>query len=295
MCLLAVSSGAFKIEDIAGNVLEVPPYPARIVSLAPSITECLFAIGCGKKVVGVTLFSNYPPEVKKLPRVGSYIQPNIEKILSLRPDLCLATKDGNPRSLVMKLKDVGVEVFVVDPRDIASLFNTMLMLGEMTGCYSRARKVVDRLKREVKTIGQRARSFSPKPRVFFQIGIDPMVTVGSHTLIDNLISLAGGINVFKGRLSYPRISVEQVIAREPDIIVITSMVNSRPNLDKLKDFWFHYREIPAVKKGNVFVVNSDYFNRPSPRAIEGLKILSRLFERVMLGKHRPDRSLSTGG
>ncbi len=281
MCLLALPATAIEIEDIAGNVLKVPPYPRRIVSLAPSITECLFSIGCGDRVVGVTLFSDYPPQVKKLPRVGSYIQPNIEKILALRPDLCLATKDGNPRSLVMKLKEVGVDVFVVDPRDIDSLFDTMLVLGRLTGCYIKALEVVNRLKKQVKEVEKRSRTFFRHPRVFFQIGVDPMVTVGSHTLIDNLITLAGGINIFSGRFSYPRVSVEQVIARQPDIIVITSMVNSRPNLQRLKEFWFQYGEIPAVKKGNIFVVNSDYFNRPSPRAVEGLRILSKLFEKVM--------------
>lgn len=131
---MLISGHCEQIKDISGTTIKLPFYPKRIVSLAPSITECLFAIGAGDRVVGVTQFSNYPQEVKRLPKVGSYIYPSIEKILSLKPDLILATKDGNPRHIVLKLRNIGIKVFVVDPRDIHSLFSTMLVLGKLVGC-----------------------------------------------------------------------------------------------------------------------------------------------------------------
>ncbi len=271
---------AEQIRDIVGNTIEVPPYPQRIVSLAPSITECLFAIGAGFKVVGVTQFSNYPPSVQKLPKVGSYIYPSIEKIVALNPDLCVVTKDGNPRGVVYKLMSMGIKIFVVDPRDVNSLFNTMLVLGKVMGLEDAAKKEVLKLNKELEEVRKKARLFSKKPRVFFQIGVSPMVTVGKNTLIDDLISIAGGENIFGNYRGYPKISVEQVMGLNPDVIIITSMVHSRPNLENLKEFWLQYREIKAVKYKNIFVVNSDLFNRPSPRAIKGLKLLSTILEGV---------------
>ncbi len=277
-CLTSMAQ-CMEVTDLAGDKISVPPYPKRVVSLAPSITECLFAIGCGDRVVGVTMFSNYPKQVQSLPKVGSYIRPNIEKILALRPDLCLVTKDGNPKDLVYKIKQLGIKIFVVDPKDINSLFNTMLILGKLLGVEKNSKKIVKKLKNQVETIKKKARSFPVHPRVFFQIGIEPMVSVGKETLINDMISLAGGINIFKDFPQYPRISVEQVMAGNPDIIIITSMVHSQPNLNRLKKFWMKYKEISAVKHGNIFVVNSDFFNRPSPRAIKGLKLLFLIFQK----------------
>ncbi|GAB6888055.1 ABC transporter substrate-binding protein [Desulfothermus okinawensis JCM 13304] len=279
--LMLISGHCEQIKDISGTTIKLPFYPKRIVSLAPSITECLFAIGAGDRVVGVTQFSNYPQEVKRLPKVGSYIYPSIEKILSLKPDLILATKDGNPRHIVLKLRNIGIKVFVVDPRDIHSLFSTMLVLGKLVGCEKKAKSTVDRLRKEVDSITQKGKLFKYPPKVFFQIGIDPMVTVGRNTLIDNLIKIAGGKNIFGSFHGYPRISVEQVIGLNPDIIIITSMVHSASNLNRLKSLWEKYKEIDAVKYSNVFVVNSDFFNRPAPRAIKGLKLLSMIFEKAV--------------
>ncbi|WP_461834805.1 ABC transporter substrate-binding protein [Desulfothermus sp.] len=279
--LVTSSANGKKIIGLSGTVITVPFYPKRIVSLAPSITECLFEIGAGDRVVGVTQFCNYPEQVKRLPKVGSYISPSIEKILALKPDLCIATKDGNPKHIVFKLKEIGIKVFVVDPRDIESLFSTMLVLGEIVGCEKQAKAVVERLKKDVLLVQKRASLYINPPKVFFQIGVDPMVTVGKNTLIDNLIKVAGGVNIFKNLKGYPRISVEQVIGLNPDIIIITSMVHSEHNLNNLKQFWEKYKEINAVKYSNVFVVNSDFFNRPSPRAIQGLKLLSMIFEKAL--------------
>lgn len=280
MVILAASSvNGKKIIGLSGTVITLPFHPKRIVSLAPSITECLFEIGAGDRIVGVTQFCNYPKQVKDLPKVGTYISPSIEKILALKPDLCIGTKDGNPKSIIFKLKKLGIKVFVVDPRDMESLFSTMIVLGEIVGCEKQAKIVVERLKKEVLLVQKRASLYINPPRVFFQIGVDPMVTVGKNTLIDNLIKIAGGVNIFENFKGYPRISVEQVMAFNPDIIIITSMVHSEHNLNNLKKFWEKYKDINAVKYSNVYVVNSDFFNRPSPRAIEGLKLLSIIIEK----------------
>ena len=193
--------------------------------------------------------------------------------------MCIGTKDGNPKRIVFKLKKLGIKVFIVDPRDIESLFATMVVLGEIVGCEKQAKRVVERLKKEVLLVQKRASLYINPPRVFFQIGVDPMVTVGKNTLIDNLITVAGGVNIFKNFKGYPRISVEQVMALNPDIIIITSMVHSEYKLNNLTQFWQKYKEINAVKYSNVYVVNSDFFNRPSPRAIEGLKLLSMIIEK----------------
>lgn len=265
---------AFLAIDEVGRKVEVPERSERIVSLAPSITEILFALGAGERVVGVTQFSNYPPEAKSLARVGSYVNLNIEKILALRPDLVIGIKDGNPKMVVERLHQVGVPVFVIDPRTLEGVVHSIVNIGRVTGTREKASQLARRLRARIREV-ERKVSGASRPRVFFQIGIQPIVSAGKGTFIDILIKTAGGLNIVEEMAAYPHLSVEQVLVARPEIILITSM-SRQQGFEQAKRFWQRWPGLPAVEDNRIFIVDSDILDRPSPRIVEGLEMLARL-------------------
>lgn len=267
------------IMDELGREVEVPEHPERIVALAPSLTECVFALGQGDRVVGVTTFSNHPDQAQSLPRVGSYVNLDLERIVGLQPDLCLATKDGNPIRVIRQLEDLGVSVYALDPRDLEAVMQTLVKLGWMLQCEQKASRVVADMQQEIEAVQDRVQTSTNRPRVFFQIGISPIVSVGSNTFVHELITLAGGVNLAAGAKDYPRYSLEEVLVLDPDIMVINSMTKDSALLQETMAMWKQYPQIRAVKHNRVFTVNSDVFNRASPRLVNGLRILADLLLR----------------
>lgn len=256
--------------DEAGRLVRLPDHPCRIVSLAPSITECLFALGLDEEIVGVTRFSNYPPQAAFRPKVGTYVQINLERVLSLRPDLVLAIRDGNPRGAVERLTDMGLSVYVVDPRTMKGLFRTLESLGEILHRQKAAVGIVGRLTGRLERI-QNILTGSRRPRVLLQVGIDPLVTVGKGTLQDQLIELAGGENVSaKDPIPYPTLSIERVLEARPEVIIVSSMVGKTDAMQELQR-WRRWENLPAVLHGRLHVIDGDLIDRPSPRILDGLE------------------------
>ena len=264
---------AREMMDEAGRWVGVPELPRRIVSLAPSITECLFALGLDEEVVGVTQYSNYPPKVASLPQVGSYVHLNLERILALRPDLVLATRDGNPRDQVERLAKMGMTVYTTDPRSLEGLFRTLEAMGEIFRREERAAGIVREMKARLARVESLVNE-RPRPRVFLQIDIHPLVTVGKGTLQNHLIELAGGENVAATEsIQYPILSMERILETRPEVILVSSMVaDSAQELRR----WRKWREIPAVAHGRLHMVDADLIDRPSPRVLDGLEEMVRL-------------------
>lgn len=261
--------------DEMGRRVDIPSLPQRIVSLAPSITETLYSLNLGERIVGVTEFSNYPDEAKRKPNVGSYINLNIEKIISLKPDLIIAIADGNKKESVGTLERLGYSVYTINPRCVKDVFRTIVNIGKITGCVDRANKLIKELKNRINYIESRTRGIE-RPRVFFQIGINPVVTVGKDTFHNDLIKMAGGLNISGNeKAKYPRYSMEEVLLNTPDIIIISSM-DRGGGFDRKKREWMKWKSIPAVKNGRIYVIDSDLVDHPSPRIIDGLEELSRL-------------------
>ena len=269
---VGVSAGTRIVSDELGRQVEVPADPLRVVSLAPSITEIVFALKQEHRLVGVTRFSDYPPEAKRLPTVGTYIYLDLEKIVSLQPDLCIAVKDGNPGSVIRRLEDLGIPIYAVDPRNMDAVIETILDIGNLLHESERATDIADSLRKRIDVAKRRVSNNDPRPKIFFQIGISPIVSVGTDTFIHELIEMAGGINISAGSIAYPRYSREQVLAMAPDYIVITSMARDA-SYDSIKTEWHQWKEIPAVKNNRLFVVNSDLFDRASPRLVDALEVL----------------------
>jgi iron complex transport system substrate-binding protein len=264
------------VTDQIGRKVDVPDNPQRVISLAPNITEIIYALNRESLLKGVTQHCDFPAEAKRLPRIGSYVGLDLEKIVSLKPDLCIAIKDGNPKNVIDRLESLGIPVYAVDPRNLGSVMETIVLIGGLLGADKKAELLVKKMRLRVSHLMEMVAKTSHRPRVFFQIGTAPVVSVGTRTYIHELILLAGGINVTAGDTPYPSFSREQLIAFSPEIIIITSMEKSDA-LEEVLAEWNKWPQIGAVLNKRIYVADSDLFDRPSPRLIDGLELLVRLF------------------
>lgn len=261
--------------DETGRKVNIPPSPKRIVSLAPSITETLFALGLDEKIVGVTTFSDYPEAARSKPRVGSYVSISLEKVVSLSPDLIIGTADGNKIETVEQLERVGFPVYMINPTNLDEIFKMVLDIGRVTGKENEAKKLVYNLRERVRIVVSQTADLK-KPKVFFQIGIDPIVTVGSNTLHNELITLAGGINISGNETTkYPRYSIEEIIVRQPEIIIVSSMKRGG-NFKRVSNKWKRWEDIPAIKDNRIHIFNTDLTDHPSPRIVDGLEEITKI-------------------
>lgn len=262
------------VRDQAGRSVRVPANPERVVALAPSVTEIVFALKQERRLVGATQFSDYPPEAEEVPKVGSYIRLDLEKITVLAPDLCIAVKDGNPVDVVNRLEALNIPVYAVDPRSLDTVMTAILGIGELLNATDAAASMVGDMKHRMSRIRQLAANAKERPGVFFQIGVSPIVSAGTPTFIHELITAAGGRNLAAGDTPYPRFSREQVLALAPDILIITSMARGEL-FQKVKQEWMGWPDMPAVQSRRVFILDSDVLDRPGPRMVDGIE---RLFE-----------------
>jgi iron complex transport system substrate-binding protein len=249
--------------------------PRRIVSLAPNITEILYYLGLGDRVAGVTRYSYYPPEAMKKPKVGSYIRVNAEKIIELKPDLVLGTMDGNSRNVVALLARAGIQVYVVNPRTIRETISTIAAIAEVCGIAAKGRNLVAALTERFEEVVRKTKGLR-RPRVFLEINLKPIMTVNRHTIHNDVIRLAGGMNIAADLFpTYPRINREEVIACNPEVIIISSMERGG-RFEKARQEWLQWPSIPAVRNRKVYLIDSDLIDRPSPRIIRGLEIMAGL-------------------
>jgi len=270
------------VTDQLGRKVIVPENPRRVISLAPNITEIIFALNRENLLKGVTLHCDFPAEAKLIPRVGSYVGLDLEKIVSLKPDLCIAIKDGNPKQVVDRLESFGIPVYAVDPRNLDSVMETILSIGGLLGADKRADILVKNMRSRIKHVAELVAATSHRPGVFFQIGAAPVVSVGTRTYIHELIMLAGGMNVTSGETPYPRFSREQLIALSPDVVIITSMTRSDAFEQVLAE-WNKWPQIQAVRNKQIYMADSDLFDRPSPRLVDGLEALVKLIHPELFG------------
>jgi iron complex transport system substrate-binding protein len=262
-------------KDSLGREVELAQEPERIVSLAPNITEILYSLGLGERVVGVTRFSYYPAEAAKKPKVGSYIHLNVEKIISLSPDLVIGTVAGNKPGVINLVEQAGIQAFIVNARDIQQVLETIIDVGKVCGVPDKADLLVMNLRSRIEKVRQKIGS-RRKPLVFLQINLRPIMTVNSNSFLHDLIQQAGGMNMAKDlNITYPRISIEEVIRRKPEVIIISSMERGR-RFEEARQEWLNWRSIPAVKNNRVHLIDSDLIDRPSPRIIDGLEAMARI-------------------
>jgi iron complex transport system substrate-binding protein len=270
-----LSLADYKARDDRGKLIVLKKTPNRIVSLAPAATEMLFAIGVGDKVVGVTTYCDYPPATKNIPKVGGFINPSLESIVKLKPDLIVAMR-GNPLSLLERLEKMGYPVFALNPKSISDVLIGMKKLGELTGSKE-ANRVVRDLKARLERIRKRVEGipYERRPKVVIELWDNPLIVFGKGSIGDEVIERAGGKNIIEGKIAYPQISLETLIEKQPDVIILSHMttvqnplkeVKKRANWDKLK----------AVREGRVYAIDADIIDRPGPRLIQAVEILHRM-------------------
>jgi len=271
--------------DEAGRRVDIPSSPRRIVSLAPSITEILFALGLDREVVGVTMLSTYPAAARSKPRVGTFINISLERVVALDPDLVIGTADGNRRETVRQLEGLGIPVYVVDPGSLPEIFRMIVNIGRVTGREDAATALVGGLRERVRRVALSLQGLE-RPRVFLQIGLNPVITAGRGTLHNELIQQAGGVNIYgETQERYPRCGIEDIIARRPDIIIVSSMKRGG-DFPAVRDGWRKWEAIPAVRDDRIHVIDTDLIDLPSPRIVDGLERMAEIIHSEASRKKR---------
>jgi iron complex transport system substrate-binding protein len=262
-------------EDALGRKITVAKPPVRIVSLAPNITEILYALDIGHRVVGVTIYSDHPDEAKQKPKVGSYVNLNIEKIVSLKPDLIIGTYGGNPKATVLRLEQLGFPVYITRTETAAEMLTMIENIGRITYTSQKAGLLANMLRERIDAVTNKVRN-APHPLVFLEINAKPLITTGGGSFQHEVITLAGGRNLAANSPArYPQYSIEDVVKKGPDVILISTMDRSGL-FEQQKAQWMRWENIPAVKNNRIYFIDSDLVDRASPRIVDGLEEMARL-------------------
>ena len=265
------------VTDFLGRPVTLKSPANRIVALAPHIVENLYSAGAGSKLVGVVSYSNYPPEANEVQEVGSYTAYSLETIVSLKPDLIVIWGSGNGMQTLEKLESLGIPVFVSEPRVLADIPRSIRLLGKLAGTESISEAEALRIEAEIKLLETEFGS-GKQLDVLYQIWNDPLQTLNGDHLISQVIELCGGKNIFWDTKSLaPKISLESVLLRNPDVIVASGMSQARP---EWLDDWLNYPSLQAVKSGALFYVDPDHIQRPTARVLLGARDLCEQLDSV---------------
>lgn len=284
----ALGLSALSVQDDLGREVVLAAPAERIVSLAPHVTELLFAAGAGDAVVAVVSFSNYPPQAVELPQVGGYQDLDLEAILALRPDLIVAWKSGNTDAQVERLVDLGMPVFFSEPRSLEHIPTNLERLGRLAGSEAAAAKAARTFRVEYAEL--RAAYAQAEPvTVFYQIWYQPLMTINGEHLISDVIRLCGGRNVFAELFGLaPQVGVESVLAHDPQAIVASGMAYERP---EWVDQWRDWPQLEAVQGNHLYFVPPDLIQRHTPRILQGARILCEQLQRVRGGVDEREKRL----
>lgn len=277
----SVSIAASFTDDL-GRKVELPKTPERIISLAPSITEILFYLGLGNKVTAVTDYCDYPEEARHKRKIGWIISPDVEKIISLKPDIVFATAEGNRSDIVDTLERVHIRVYVLDPHTIEDVLREIISIGEITGREKPAKKRVNELSRRINTIKKKVNIKhkenerfpiknlrNDKIRVLYLISTEPIVSAGPGSFIHDIINSSGGVNILaQSPVRYPRVEMEEIVLRDPEVIIV-----SADSSDIKKPWKKRWGSISAVKNDRIYTIDPDIISRPGPRIVEGIEFI----------------------
>jgi iron complex transport system substrate-binding protein len=245
----------------------------RVISLAPSVTEILFALGAGDEVVGVSTYCDYPPEVTAIKRVGTFLTPNVEEIVALQPDVIIGVPTPGNEGPVRSLRSLGLNVVIVGGDTMRQMRDSIDVIARAIGRPTAGRDLLERLDARLAAIQERVHDVPPR-RVLMVVGEKPLVAVGTGTFPDELIRMAGGINVAGGTgLTWPHVNIEAVIAWAPEVIIDTSMGTEEKA--RTLDFWKQFPSLPAVRDHRVYGFRSYQLLRPGPRIVDALDTLAR--------------------
>lgn len=282
---------AAAITDQTGKTVWLPDNPKRVISLAPNITELVYALGAQDMLVGRSRFSDYPPQAMALPDVGSYYRPDIESIVALRPDLCIAVSDGTPAIIFDRLSELGIPVFRLNPANLEELRQGILLLGAALGFQEKAAKLVSDMDERLHLVDSDVREalsrYKRRPVVLVQVQASPLIAAGKGTYSGELVVRAGGVNPVRGITPYPRLSTEEILALQPEVILVPGGYDEDPDLGSIPEN--HGQEagkallsysipplsegIPAARNGRMHALPASLLFRPSLRSLDALETL----------------------
>jgi len=276
--LLVISiplQAAVTVQDDAGRTVTLKQPALRIISLAPHVTEQLFAIGAGERIIGAVDYSDYPEQAKALPRVGGYSRLDLERILALQPDLIVGWQSGNDARQLERLQQLGLTVYLSEPRHLDDIANDMERLGQLSGVGKQAAAAAERFRQGIAALRDQHQGVKPL-RVFYQIWNRPLMTVNGQHLISDVINLCGGDNIFAtiDNLT-PTVSVEAVLAANPQVIIASGMASERP---EWLDDWRRWPKLAAVRNKQLYVIAPDIIQRATPRLLQGAKRMCQLLD-----------------
>lgn len=260
--------------DDAGRKLYVAKAPTRVVSLAPSITEMLFALGLDEQIVGVTEFCDFPAAAAGKPKIG-YANPNLESLIALRPDMIVAPREFHRANVLVKLDELKIPVLLLEATSLENIFAHIHMLGRIFDRSTAAHAMTSDMRKRMAEISSRTEHL-PRRRVLYVINSQPLITVGPGSYIHQMIGLAGGLNVASGAASaYPRLTMETVLKEDPEILIFPiGSVETVPRSEQQE--WRRWTSVTAVQQNRLREVSANALNRPGPRVMEGLEDLAKV-------------------
>lgn len=268
----ATDTSAREFTDEAGRKVVLPARIDRVVSLAPNLTEIVFAVGAGERLVGNTEYCDYPAQAKSVAKIGDTMHPSIERIIALKPQLVLVSTASQLEAFTTQLTEQKISVFVTNPRSVIEVFQSMSTIAGLMGTQSQAAPVVAELRKRAEAVESRVKAAQPV-KVFYQVSGEPLYTIGRDAFLTDLVHRAGGVSVTADLPgAFPRYSDESALASHPDAIILPTggsmgSANATPAAP-LKDS-------PAVRNNRVYKINDDHLSRPGPRLVEGLEEMAR--------------------
>jgi len=274
---------AVTLTDDRGREVTLAHSPTRIISLAPHVTELLYAIGDGDRMVGADEYSDFPEAALHLPRIGNSSRIDIERVLSLKPDLVVGWSSGNAEADIARLEDFGVPVYITEISSLENIAHQLTRLGRLTGSSITANDTAGRFRQRLEEL---RRKYAGKVRVsvFYQVWDRPLMTVNGRHFISDAIQLCGGVSLFPDMEPLaPTISKEAVVAANPQAIITG---RSGEDNSTMESMWGRWKTMDAVRYGNLFIIPSDLIARPTPRILYGVAMICDELEQARINMHK---------
>jgi iron complex transport system substrate-binding protein len=270
----AIAPATHEVVDEAGRTIRIPFSPARIISLAPSLTETIYALGLQDRLVGDTDYCDYPPDAQKKPKVGGAINPSLEQIAALHPDLVLVTKDFNRLETVRALETLGIPSYAIDPHTVADILSSTHKLADVLGASAAGKTLDDELHQQLTALQTKLAGI-PVRRVLFIVWPEPLISIGKQTFIADALREAGAVSIVESQQSWPQINLEEVVRLQPDYLVFAAshFSGGQRDFDALaaRPGW----DILQAVQNRHFAVISEAVNRPAPRIVSAIEELAR--------------------
>lgn len=266
-------AGTREVTDGAGRRVRVPLRPERIITLAPNLTEIVYAVGAGPRLVGNTTFCDYPAEARQVAKVGDTLHPSIERIIALKPQLIFVSTASQLEAFTKQLDEQNIAVYITDPHDLEGVFQSIQVIGELVDEREKAASLVTSLRARAVSTEEKVRNEKPVS-VFYQLSAEPLYTAGRDSFITDLVRRAGGVSVTADVPgAWPRYSDESALAARPDVVIMATgdSMGAQANAEVAKPL----RRSPAVLNNRVYKINGDFLSRPGPRLVDGLEQMAR--------------------